>query len=199
MSWWRAGGGAAEDLSGARHYCNRVPSAIVIVGDLQPWEILYRQTCVRLSSSSEQAYVSEKNRHCSLGSPTSVTIPSHGEIEGSLLSDANTGALKCKRFFGVPYAQPPVEDLRWRRPRSLPSDFRYDADGRKYQDKWHVCPQPVRVAETKSPVIAYCYLLRIHVASLSAAPRDERSSFRSCPRIFLQRGPGECFVFIKTK
>ncbi|KAH7120538.1 Alpha/Beta hydrolase protein [Dactylonectria macrodidyma] len=51
---------------------------------------------------------------------------------------------KSRRFAGVPYAEPPVGDLRWRRPQPLPESHSYSSpDGTPYDATAFgpVCPQ----------------------------------------------------------
>ncbi|KAH8895499.1 alpha/beta-hydrolase [Thozetella sp. PMI_491] len=51
---------------------------------------------------------------------------------------------KSRRFAGVPYAQQPVGDLRWRKPQPLPSDYVYSMPGEGPYDATSfgsVCPQ----------------------------------------------------------
>ncbi|EPQ28400.1 uncharacterized protein PFL1_04227 [Pseudozyma flocculosa PF-1] len=72
-----------------------------------------------------------------------VEIPSRGSIRGVLLTDAATAKPKTQRFSGIPYAQPPVGPLRWRRPQPLSPDFSFDDGGRRYHEPGNVCPQPL--------------------------------------------------------
>lgn len=66
-----------------------------------------------------------------------------GFIEGLDLTDKSTGKPLCKYFGGVPYAQPPVEEYRWARPRELAPCYRYGtrADPGVFDGKTSVCPQ----------------------------------------------------------
>lgn len=72
-------------------------------------------------------------------SPVTVSDPALGSIQGSLLSDPETGRPLCKRYLGLPYAQPMPE--RWRRAQALPDDFRYGAQGETFESWGGVCPQ----------------------------------------------------------
>ncbi|CAI7647631.1 unnamed protein product [Penicillium viridicatum] len=52
---------------------------------------------------------------------------------------------KSRRFAGVPYAQPPTGDLRWRKPQPLPDTYKYMSAGATPYDATEfgpVCPQP---------------------------------------------------------
>ncbi|KAF5971501.1 triacylglycerol lipase II precursor [Fusarium coicis] len=67
-----------------------------------------------------------------------VNLPNSGSLKG-LQFDS-----KSRRFADVPYAQPPVGNLRWRKPQPLPKTHRYESlDGSPF-DTTHfgpVCPQ----------------------------------------------------------
>ncbi|EST06098.1 Carboxylesterase, type B [Kalmanozyma brasiliensis GHG001] len=76
----------------------------------------------------------------------SVDIPSHGTLVGRVAKDNVTGELKSQRFAGIPYAQPPVGPLRWRRPQPLPPSHRYD--DKQYDRFACACPQPTNYALT---------------------------------------------------
>lgn len=52
----------------------------------------------------------------------------------------------CRRFTRVPYALPPIGQLRWRRPQPLPESFSFSEPSGKpgnYTSFGPVCPQPV--------------------------------------------------------
>ncbi|KAG5787748.1 hypothetical protein H9Q69_013192 [Fusarium xylarioides] len=67
-----------------------------------------------------------------------VNLPNSGSLKG-LQFDS-----KSRRFAGVPYAQPPVGNLRWRKPLPFPKTHQYNSlDGSAF-DATHfgpVCPQ----------------------------------------------------------
>lgn len=75
----------------------------------------------------------------------SVDLPGHGTLVGRVARDNTTGLLKSQRFAGIPYAQPPLGPLRWRRPQPLPPTFRYD---RHYGLLPPQSPQPSNYALT---------------------------------------------------
>ncbi|PWZ03330.1 alpha/beta-hydrolase [Testicularia cyperi] len=77
-----------------------------------------------------------------------VEIPGQGQIRGSLGSDKETSKPKSQRYTGIPFAQPPTGEHRWRRPRPLPDAHRYDSDGRTYEQFAALCPQPDNYALT---------------------------------------------------
>lgn len=52
-----------------------------------------------------------------------------GCLKGLTLLRGTGGEAKCHRLTGVPYAIPPVGDLRWRRPLPLPRGHRYGEKG----------------------------------------------------------------------
>lgn len=82
-----------------------------------------------------------------------VDIPGQGTLVGSVASDKTTGRLKSQRYAGIPFAQPPVGPLRWKRPQPLPATFRYDTDGKRYQHFAKACPQPTNYALTNGVTI----------------------------------------------
>lgn len=47
------------------------------------------------------------------------------------MSDAS-GHSKCQRFLNVPYAQPPIGELRFKRPAAFSSTYRYEVDGTRF-------------------------------------------------------------------
>ena len=78
----------------------------------------------------------------------SVCIPDRGTLVGSVARDITTGTFKSQRFAGIPFAQPPLGALRWKRPLPLPSSFRYDSDGKHYRQFAAQAPQPTNYALT---------------------------------------------------
>lgn len=72
--------------------------------------------------------------------PVELTLGDKGVIRGIQRDN------KSRRFTGVPYALPPTGDYRWRKPRGLPSSYRYtDEHGGPYDaTKFRAaCPQQV--------------------------------------------------------
>ncbi|KEF57181.1 uncharacterized protein A1O9_07371 [Exophiala aquamarina CBS 119918] len=67
----------------------------------------------------------------------------HGSLKGLEQRDLSGKAI-LHRFTKVPYALPPVGELRWRRPQPLPSNFAFDKSGEPgdYTEFGPVCPQP---------------------------------------------------------
>lgn len=70
----------------------------------------------------------------------------HGSLEGLEQRDLS-GKPVLYRFTKVPYALPPVGDLRWRRPQPLPSDFTFNSANNPdqpgdYTNFGPICPQP---------------------------------------------------------
>ncbi|KAJ5295994.1 hypothetical protein N7508_010815 [Penicillium antarcticum] len=69
-----------------------------------------------------------------------VVIPNRGQINGLQFDD------KSRRFASIPYAKPPIGDLRWRKPQPFPDTHRYSSsDGVHPYDATAfgpVCPQP---------------------------------------------------------
>jgi carboxylesterase type B len=53
------------------------------------------------------------------------------------------------RFLGVPYALPPINERRWRKPEPLPTDYSYETDGqaRDCTNFGNVCPQETYVMD----------------------------------------------------
>ncbi|KIK67033.1 hypothetical protein GYMLUDRAFT_847266 [Collybiopsis luxurians FD-317 M1] len=67
-----------------------------------------------------------------------------GQIEGLVLSRAETDLPLVKRFLNVPYVLPPVGPYRWRKPRKLPLGYSYSPEGnpRDCTKFGSICPQP---------------------------------------------------------
>lgn len=77
--------------------------------------------------------------------PYPISVGSLGHIEGLTVSDSsNSQAPLCHYFGGLPYALPPTGPYRFRRPRSLPSQFKYGtkANPSRFTGGTGVCPQP---------------------------------------------------------
>jgi carboxylesterase type B len=76
----------------------------------------------------------------------------HGKLQGIEQRD-KSGKPICYRFLKVPYAQPPVGQLRWRRPQPFPS-FTFDGpNGRPgdYTNFGSVSPQPYYATDKARP------------------------------------------------
>lgn len=68
----------------------------------------------------------------------------HGKLRGIEQRDSS-GKTICYRYLKVPYALPPVDSLRWRRPQPLPSDFSFNSSSGSpgdYTKFGPICPQP---------------------------------------------------------
>ncbi|SYW79394.1 related to Acetylcholinesterase precursor [Ustilago bromivora] len=83
----------------------------------------------------------------------SVTIPNQGHIIGRIAQDTSTAQLKSQRFTGIPFAQPPIGSLRWKRPLPLSPTFRYDSNNTEYSSFAAQCPQPTNYALTNGITI----------------------------------------------
>lgn len=75
--------------------------------------------------------------------PYTRDLEFRGTITGSTAKDAQTGTALCHIFKGIPYAQPPVAEYRWQRPRELAPCYRYGTASFPgvFNDKCEVCPQ----------------------------------------------------------
>ncbi|RMZ85355.1 hypothetical protein DV737_g823, partial [Chaetothyriales sp. CBS 132003] len=62
-----------------------------------------------------------------------------GTFKGTEQRDKSTGQPIFRTYFRIPYAQPPVGCLRWRRPQPLPAGYRYNGDNTAFGP---ICPQP---------------------------------------------------------
>lgn len=84
-----------------------------------------------------------------MGAAQSIDTPylhttTRGRLRGLRQCD-NTGKTICYRFSRVPYALPPVGNLRWRRPQTLPENFTFNAPSGEpgdYTAFGPICPQP---------------------------------------------------------
>jgi carboxylesterase type B len=68
-----------------------------------------------------------------------------GSLKGIELLDKSGKAI-YQRFTRVPFAQPPVGPLRWRRPQPLPADFTFSSSASEpgdFSTFGPICPQPV--------------------------------------------------------
>jgi carboxylesterase type B len=76
----------------------------------------------------------------------------HGKLQGIEQRD-ESGKPICHRFLRVPYAQPPVGQLRWRRPQSLQSFTFNSPNGTPgdYTNFGPVCPQPYYATDKARP------------------------------------------------
>ncbi|ORY56349.1 Alpha/Beta hydrolase protein [Pseudomassariella vexata] len=71
---------------------------------------------------------------------------SRGSLRGVEYKDNKTGHAVYRRFAGIPFAQPPVGQLRWRRPQPLPSDYSFtssDGSPGNFSEFNAICPQPI--------------------------------------------------------
>ena len=73
-----------------------------------------------------------------------------GHIEGITVSHSwqtSNNKQLCHYFGGIPYALPPIGPYRFRKPRPLPSYYRYGtkASPGRFTRKAAFCPQPERV------------------------------------------------------
>ncbi|WWD16929.1 hypothetical protein CI109_101361 [Kwoniella shandongensis] len=57
--------------------------------------------------------------------PVTIQAGPHGSLTGASIV-APDGHLKCHRFLQIPYAHPPTGENRWRPPKALPEDYRWD-------------------------------------------------------------------------
>lgn len=73
-----------------------------------------------------------------------LNIGELGDIEGLVLSRAETGEPLVKRFLNVPYVLPPTGQYRWRKPQKLPPGYSYSPAGipRDCTKFGNLCPQP---------------------------------------------------------
>lgn len=72
--------------------------------------------------------------------PTSINAGAHGTLRGVDILGPN-GEHKARRFTAIPYAHPPVGELRWRRPKPLADDHSWsDIDAANFGG---LAPQPV--------------------------------------------------------
>lgn len=91
--------------------------------------------------------------------PTVTPLPMVHVEEGLLAGFEEDDVIK---FLGVPYAQPPVDDLRWKPPQPL-----LTWDGLKYAQKFAPsCPQPLLYNE---PTSEDCLYLNIWTPSLDGS------------------------------
>jgi carboxylesterase type B len=86
--------------------------------------------------------------------PTEVDLGNAGKIKGVQFDT------KARRYAGVPYALPPIRDLRWRKPSPLPTSNSYStADGAPFDaTKFSpICFQPNYASSVKKAVSQHTY------------------------------------------
>jgi carboxylesterase type B len=70
-----------------------------------------------------------------------------GRLQGLEYTSTKSGKRVCYRYCKIPYAQPPLGDLRWCRPQPLPANQSFDdaASGNPgdYTHFGPICPQPI--------------------------------------------------------
>ncbi|BFZ59943.1 hypothetical protein YB2330_000965 [Saitoella coloradoensis] len=80
--------------------------------------------------------------HLEPSEPVTLSLGSHGSVSGLILGKNQN----VRRFAGIPYAKPPLGDLRWRKPVPLSLNHVYDGDVTgtplDCRDMKNVCPQP---------------------------------------------------------
>ncbi|KAJ5769928.1 uncharacterized protein N7511_001979 [Penicillium nucicola] len=102
-----------------------------------------------------------------------VVIPNRGCIKGLQFDD------KSRRFAGIPYAKPPIGDLRWKKPQPLADTYSYSSsDGVNPYDATvfgPVCPQPNYSKVVSEHVPEHVYdenCLRVNIWTPVADPSD---------------------------
>ncbi|RMZ88361.1 hypothetical protein DV736_g4416, partial [Chaetothyriales sp. CBS 134916] len=88
-----------------------------------------------------------------------------GIFNGTEQRDKATGQPIVRRYFRIPYAQPPTGRLRWRRPQPLPAEYTYNGDNTAFGP---ICPQPEYGIDA-------CY-----IENPSAAPEPELTQSEDC-------------------
>ena len=72
------------------------------------------------------------NLHCSFGALTEVINTTYGPVQGTITHDG-----RVRQFLSIPYAAPPIDNLRWQNPQlHQPWSTTYNAT----QQPWG-CPQ----------------------------------------------------------
>lgn len=94
--------------------------------------------------------------------PCLQDLSNRGFIQGATIK--HNGKPICNYFGGIPYAQPPVGEHRWRRPRELAPCYSYGSRTSPgiFDGKAAVCPQPIT---TKEDATENCLELNIWVPS----------------------------------
>jgi carboxylesterase type B len=75
--------------------------------------------------------------------PCLQNLQSRGFIEGTTIKDKVSHSPICNYFGGIPYAQPPVGEYRWHKPRELPPCYSYGTRTQPgvFNGKAANCPQ----------------------------------------------------------
>jgi hypothetical protein len=81
--------------------------------------------------------------HSFIREPCIQGLESRGYIQGVAIKDRTTGKAICNYFGGIPYAEPPVGELRWRKPRELAPCYSYGTRTHpgRFDGKATNCPQ----------------------------------------------------------
>jgi carboxylesterase type B len=75
--------------------------------------------------------------------PCLQRLESRGYIQGVTIRDRISRRAICNYFGGIPYAEPPINEHRWRKPRELPPCYSYGTRTHpgRFDGRATKCPQ----------------------------------------------------------
>ena len=123
--------------------------------------------------------------------PCLQDLQSRGFIQGITVKDKLSKEPICNYFGGIPYAQPPVGEHRWRKPRELAPCYSYGTRNNpgKFDGKTAICPQP---GGMKAEMDENCLQLNVWVPTAKVPERGWPIYFY----IRTSRHPQHCVIIL---
>jgi hypothetical protein len=130
--------------------------------------------------------------------PYILSLDTLGFIQGSTLKDNDTDKPLCRYFGGIPYAEPPVGENRWRKPRELPPCYKYGTrtDPGKFDGLATACPQ--RGKPKKGVLVGEDCLQVVVWVPVEEPPEEGQYSMRNGSlELTIEQGGQYSFIYVR--